>query len=105
MKAHQLRGHSALDSSQGRPAVTRKQGKSTQQNRFLCHPICYAEQLPDWGTAEVIIFFSIGKEGAHRPPTRRPHGTMMMKSRVTKRLNFPSLHARGHDCDPVNSAC
>src|SRR5437773_11570973 len=101
MKAHQLRGHSALDSSQGRPAVTRKQGKSTQQNRFLCHSICYAEQLPDWGAAEVIIFFSIGKKGPQSPLPSRAERSAMMEPFFSKGSHFPSFHPCCHDRNPI----
>src|SRR5438876_2839793 len=101
MKAHQLRGHGALDSSQGRPAVARKQGESAQENRFFCHPICSAEQLPEWGTTKVIIFFAIGEKCAKDTSARGAQRSVMMKPLFRKGSHFPSLHPCCHDRNPV----
>src|SRR5213594_1867254 len=104
MKMHQLRSYSALYPPHGCPAITKEQGKAACEHRLLCHPISHAEQLPDRGTSEVVVFFPIGKKRPQSPLPSRAQRSVMMISFFGERSNFPSLHPRRHDCDPVNSS-
>src|SRR5262249_2781524 len=102
MEMHQLRSYGALRPPQRGPNITRDQGNAAQQRRFLCHPVCYAEQLPYGGTAQVVVLFSIRKQRPQRALVCGAQRSMMMETFFRKGSNFPTLHPCGHCRDPIH---
>src|SRR5882724_7669331 len=104
MKAHQLRSYRAPHAPQCRPAITGEQGQTIYNKRGFCHPIGDAEKLPDRGTAEIVILFSIRKARCSTAPSRCAQCSIVMKPLLRKGSCLPSFHPRRGDRDPVNSS-
>src|SRR5262245_51908091 len=104
MEMHQLRRYGALRPPQRGPNITRDQGNAAQQRRFLCHPVCYAEELPYGGTAQVVVLFSIRKQRPQWALVCGAQRSMMMETFFRKGSNFPTLHPCGHRRDPIHAS-
>src|SRR5207253_4482528 len=70
VKPHQFTGNGPFYTSYGGPAVTRQQGYGV--NRLPCHPVSHTKYLPQRGTAQAVILFSVGKACSYSTAFRSP---------------------------------
>src|SRR5215468_10226059 len=101
MKAHQFGRNRSPYPSNCCPAITTEQRGTVE--RPFCKPVNHAEKLPQWRTAQVIIFLTVRKACCPAAPSRRPEAPIMVKPLFRKRSRSPSLHSCRRDRNPVNS--